>query len=176
MKKGQLLSQPFIYIFAIIVIGLILIFGFRYVGKLLKVGCQVETLGFSQDIQAKVNELVSLSYGSSFECALVRASGQSGHDCEFVIPDNVAGICFVDTTKSYDEKQIPFKDAKEIIIGLGRTNKNLFFSTKSSGSCKAEPIRIQKLTTNGVVCIGALNRTASFIMENTANVVEIRKS
>jgi hypothetical protein len=55
MKKGQLLSQPFFYIFAIVVIGLILIFGFRYVNKLLETGCEVEILKFSSDVQKQVN-------------------------------------------------------------------------------------------------------------------------
>src|SRR3989344_4949640 len=103
MRKGQLLSQPFFYIFAIVVIGLILIFGFFYVNKILKTGCEVEGLDFINDAQAKVNEINALSFGSSFECSLVRSGGSSNRRCELVIPENINGVCFIDTTKSFNE-------------------------------------------------------------------------
>lgn len=177
MKKGQMLSQPFFYIFAIVVIGLILIFGFRYIGKILKTGCEIETLDFVSDVQTKVNELISLSYGSSFECSIVKASGQSESRCEFVVPDNVRGLCFVDTTKTFDEADIIFSDTKQIVTVLGSdTSRNLFFSTTKGRSCKADPVKISKLTTQGAVCLDIRNRTVSLIMENTGNVVTVRKS
>lgn len=176
MKRGQLLSQPFFYIFAIIVIGLILIFGFKYIGKILKTGCEVEVLDFVSDVQANVNELVALSYGSSFECSIVRASGQSDSRCEFVLPDNVRGICFVDTTKDYNPNDISFMDTKKLVVGLGRSaNKNLFFSTTKGGSCQAEPANIKKMTSDGAVCLDFRNRNATVIMENTGNEVIVRK-
>ncbi len=174
MKKGQLLSQPFFYIFAIIVIGLILIFGFKYVNQLLNAGCQVEVLDFGNDVKAKVNELVSLSSGSSFECKLVSFSGQSENSCEFVIPNNIRGVCFVDTTKIYNADQIQFKDVKDIVVGLGKNaNRNLFFSLAKGSDCKAEPMKVNKLTTEGVVCVDLKN---SFIMESAGREVVIKKA
>ncbi len=177
MKKGQLLSQPFFYIFAIVVIGLLLIFGFKYAGKILNTSCQVETLDFVSDVQAKVNELYSLSYGSSFECSIVRASGQTENKCELVLPDNVKGICFVDTKKSYDKNKIIFADLKELIPLLGsNANRNLFFSTMQGASCKSDHALIKKLTTEGVVCLDTKNKNPSFIMENSGNFIIVKNS
>lgn len=177
MKRGQLLSQPFFYIFAIIVIGLILVFGFKYVGKVLNTGCQVEVLDFTGDVQAKVNDLVALSYGSSFECSVVKGSGQSNSRCEFVLPDNVRGICFVDPTKTFNPNDIPFNDTRNLVVSLGRSaNKNLFFSTTKGASCKTEPASIKKLTTDGAICLDARSRNASLIMENAGNEVIVRKA
>ena len=176
MKKGQLLSQPFFYIFAIVVMGLILIFGFTYVNKLLKTGCEVEILSFVSDVQAKVNEIYSLSYGSSFECSVVGTSGQSDSRCELVLPSNVAGICFVDTTKIYNQNDIILKDIKNLVVKLGaNSNKNLFFSTSKGSSCIAQPAMIKKATTNGAVCLDLI-KNKSIIMENKGNIIEIKKS
>src|SRR3989338_5258726 len=104
MKRGQLLSQPFTYIFAILVIGMILIFGFSYV------------------------------------CSLVNSPGQSGNKCEFIIPKGVKGICFVDTTKNFDD--IKYEDINTLVTKLGaNSNRNLFFS-ESGADCNADPVQI----------------------------------
>jgi|SRR3989344_724674 len=171
MKRGQLLSQPFTYIFAILVIGMILIFGFRYVNKLLETGCQVEILDFSSDVQKKVNQLSSLSFGSSYECSLVNSPGQSGNKCEFIIPKGVKGICFVDTTKNFDD--IKYEDINTLVTKLGaNSNRNLFFS-ESGADCNADPVQINKLTTENAVCVGVKE---SFIIENAGREVVIKKA
>ncbi len=176
MKKGQLLSQPFFYIFAIVVIGLILIFGFNYVSKLMNTGCQVEGLSFVNDVQAKVNEVYSLSYGSSYECSIVSISGQSKSRCELILPTGVKGFCFVDTTLNYNPQDLIFPEVKDIVVKLGSSaNRNLFFSTTKGASCTAEPAMIKKLTTSGVVCLD-IRKDKSFIIENKGNSVEVRKS
>src|SRR3989338_7479185 len=173
MKRGQLLSQPFFYIFAIIVIGLILIFGFNYIAKILKTGCEVETLDFVGDVRAEVNQLRALSFGSSFECTFTSIGG-SENRCEFIFPSNVEGICFVDTTKSQYEK-IKFEDVKNIVMGLGPSaNRNLFFSVEKSSSCRADPVKIDNIKIDSPVCID-LKEENSFIMENVGSVVEIKK-
>ena len=97
------MSQPFVYIFAIIVIGLILVFGFKYIGKVLKTGCQVETISFTRDLQSEVNQIKALSYGSSAQCSFSRG-GNTGTSCEIILPDNVETICFVDAKKGHQNK------------------------------------------------------------------------
>lgn len=177
MKRGQLISQPFFYIFTIIVIGLLLVFGFKYAGKIMSTGCSVESLDFVNDIQSKVNEVYSLSYGSSFECSIVSASGQSDSRCELVLPNGVRGFCFVDTKKNYNENSIIFSDVKTIVTELGSgANKNLFFSSAKGSSCKAEHALIKKLTTDNVVCVDPKSKNPSFIIENTGNIVTVKKS
>lgn len=177
MKKGQLLSQPFFYIFALIVIALLLIFGFTYIRKLMNTGCGVESISFISDIQTKVNEIYSLSYGSSYECALTRVAGKTNNKCEIVMPDNVDGICFVDTTKSYDPANIIFDEPKKLIVGLGvNANNNLYFQNSRNAACKSEPALIKKLTTDGVVCLDFKKTNPSFILENIGNNVVVKKA
>lgn len=171
MKKGQMMSQPFYYIFAIIVIGLILIFGFKYAGKLFKVGCEVEVVDFVNDIKKEINELKTLSYGSSRECFVTKSSGEN--KCEFILPNDVEGICFIDTTKGQFE-DILFKDVKELVSNLGESaNRNLFLSVRKGGNCEADPVMIKNLKIDKPVC---LKSGKSFIMENTGNTVEIKMS
>ena len=174
MKRGQLLSQPFFYIFAIVVIGLILLFGFRYAGKLFSASCEAEVLDFNSDVQKQVNQLSALSFGSSYECALVRASGQSDNRCEFVVPSGISGVCFVDTTKAYDPNDIKYEDLRTLITGLGASaNRNLFHALSSSSNCNADPANIRKLTSEGVVCVNTGNQN-KFILENFGNQVIIK--
>ena len=177
MKKGQLMSQPFFYIFAIVVIGLILVFGFNYINKLLKTSCDVEGLGFQTEIQSKVNELNSLSAGSSFECTLSRYKNSGGR-CDLTLPDNVNGICFIDTTKSYTLSDIKFNDVKDYFTkfgaaGVRNLNKNLFFSGNKNADCGGEPVKINKLTTEGAVCA---NLSTHFILENQGDIVIVKKA
>ncbi|MBI2148630.1 hypothetical protein HYU23_03035, partial [Candidatus Woesearchaeota archaeon] len=141
-----------------------------------KTGCQVETLDFVSGVQSKANELYSLSYGSSFECTLVRAAGQSESRCEFVMPNNLNGFCFVDTTKSFNPDDIKFQDVRTLVVGLGKSaNKNLFFSTSKGDSCKADPVLVRRITTNGAVCLSIKDKIPSFVMENKGNLVEVKK-
>ncbi len=173
MKRGQLLSQPFFYIFTIVVIGLILIFGFRYVNKLLKTGCEVETADLIGDVQGKVNQLIALSYGSSFECKFTRIG--SGGRCEFVVPDNVAGVCFMDPANGgITSENVPFADVKKY-EQLASGGQNLFFSLKDQASCKAEPVKIRKLEVPSPVCVRIGDTTASVILTNTGNAVEVTR-
>ncbi len=175
MKRGQILSQPFIYILAIITIGLILIFGFRYVGKILKTGCEVETLDLVNDIQAEANQLRSLSFGSSYKCSFSYSS--TGERCNFIIPSNVGGLCFVDLTRG-QANQIPekFKEVKEIAELISGDDRNLFFVTKRGSNCEAEPARIKNLEIQNPLCIDLTERQGEFIMENAGNNVLLKFS
>jgi len=174
MKKGQILSQPFIYIFAIIVIGLILLFGFRYIGKILKTGCEIESLDLVNDIQAEANQLRALSFGSSYKCSFSYSG--TGDRCNFIIPSNVEGLCFVDLTRG-QHNQIPerFKEVKEIAELIRNDDRNLFFIAKRGSNCEAEPARIKNLEIQTPLCIDLTGREGSFIMENAGNKVLIKR-
>lgn len=174
MKKGQLLSQPFFYIFAIVVIGLVVIFGFKYLKDVVSTGCKVENLDFVRDVQAEVNQWKDLPSGSNVKCTFTRASG-TDYDCEFVVQSDVNGVCFVDTAKG-QALQIPngFDDIKETVKLLsGNTNRNLFFSVDKNAACKIEPVSIKNLEIQKAVCID-VTKENSFVFESAGNKVQIR--
>ncbi len=173
MKKGQIMSHVFIYIFAVIVIGLILLFGFKYINKIIKTGCEVETLDLVNDMKSEAREIRSLSYGSSYSCSFVFGSG--GKRCEFVIPDNVVGVCFVDPAKG-QFSSIPFSDVKQFAEGLGAgANRNVFFSVPKGANCKADPALIPNLKIDSPICID-VKKPNSFILENKGDLVEVKIS
>ena len=88
LKRGQILSQPFVYIFAIIVIAFILFFGIRSVIDLIKIGDLVETKTLINKIEKQIDSCYSLDKGStcSFE--------------DVVISRNIREICFVNVEEN----------------------------------------------------------------------------
>ena len=174
------MSQPFVYIFAIIVIGLILAFGFKYIGKVLNTGCQVETITLVRDLQSEVNQVRSLSSSSSVQCVFSK-NGNTGSSCEIILPDNVETICFVDAKKG-QQNQIPpeFSDVKNFISefgsGASSLKENLFFSTTKGASCDAEPVEIKNLKIDAPICLDVSRNENSIILENSGNIVTVTRS
>lgn len=64
MKKGQLLSQPFIYIFALILGALILVWGIKTVMDLKDTADQVDLGKFKNDFESKAKALYNSGEGS----------------------------------------------------------------------------------------------------------------
>lgn len=177
MERGQLMSQPFIYIFAIIVIGLIFVFGFRYIGKIMGAGCEVEVMDLVNDVQAEVNQLRALSFGSNTACTFSYSSA-SDYECVLVVPSSVKSVCFVDAKRG-QENQITerFTTIKNFISEFGSAasglNKNLFFGVSKDSSCEIEPQLIRNIEIEGPVCLD-VTKDNSFIMENSGRNVIIR--
>ncbi|HLC56908.1 MAG TPA: hypothetical protein VJJ23_06735 [Candidatus Nanoarchaeia archaeon] len=83
MKKGQN-QLIFIYIFAIVVIGLIVIFGYRAIKNFKDLGDEGQIVLFIDGIKNKVNDVYSLDKGSSIKLD------------DIILPSKVREICFVD--------------------------------------------------------------------------------
>lgn len=64
-KKGQLLAQPLVYIFAVIVGGLIMFFGYLWIQDLMNAGCATGIKKWSSEFDSKVKELSFLDVGST---------------------------------------------------------------------------------------------------------------
>lgn len=64
MKKAQLMSQPFYYIFIIIVIALIFLFGFNVITKLQYTQEKSKSILFKTDFQQAVNNVYSQNPGT----------------------------------------------------------------------------------------------------------------
>ena len=83
MRKAQIQSQLFIYILTIIVIGVLLLFGIKWIGKILQTDEVVQQTAFVKDIEGAFNSIRS-DYGSQ------RLE-------EFSAPGSVDRTCFVDS-------------------------------------------------------------------------------
>ncbi len=64
MKKAQIMGQPFVYIFALVVGALILFWGARTVIKLVERSEMVEVVDFIKTLESTVNEYYMLDEGS----------------------------------------------------------------------------------------------------------------
>ena len=94
MKKGQLIGQPFVYLFIIIVASLILIFGVRWVYQLNDAGGEMMTETFLNDIEASVNSVYSDSSGSVKSLEGIK------------VPAKMKEICFADTSLTFNSSEV----------------------------------------------------------------------
>ena len=86
MKNGQLLSQPFVYISALIIGALIIIFGARAIGDIDKERKNVELATFITSLRDNVNTYYNFDEGSLKKISLY-------------LPDNVERVCFYNKDK-----------------------------------------------------------------------------
>ncbi len=81
MKKAQLMSQPFYYIFIIIVIALVLVFGYRMINNLLNLQEQSKFVQFREDFKKEVNDVYTKNPGTRISQ-------------ELLIPKDLKEVCF----------------------------------------------------------------------------------
>jgi len=82
MRKGQIQGQIFIYILAILVVSLVLTYGYRAIQTFMNQAEQVETLKFRTTVQNSIDSIRS-EYGS-------------GDTVAVNVPGSYDSICFVD--------------------------------------------------------------------------------
>ncbi|QQG38458.1 MAG: hypothetical protein HYS32_02515 [Candidatus Woesearchaeota archaeon] len=86
MKKA-IVDLPLIYIFALIVSALILVFGLTQVFKLKSSAEQIEIGQFKLSIEKQIDEIYNLDKGSSLEVIIP-------------VTEKIKEVCFVDNTKT----------------------------------------------------------------------------
>ncbi len=79
-KKGQLLAQPLVMVFAVIVGGLIMFFGYLWIRDLMDAGCATGAKKWAAEFDSKVKEMSFLDVGST---SVVRVS----------LPSKVKYVC-----------------------------------------------------------------------------------
>jgi len=99
MKKGQVLGQPFVFMFYLIVVVLILYFGIRVVANIRDTEREVDYATFINELNSKINTIRNDAHGSRISLEDVR------------VPNEVTEICFV-----MDSDVEPDDDQLEMII------------------------------------------------------------
>ncbi len=82
-KKSQAQSQMFIYILSILIIGMLLYFGIKWIGEIMHSADETDIIKFKIEIENAFETMLS-NYGSA-------------RNYEFNIPGNTNKICFVDS-------------------------------------------------------------------------------
>lgn len=169
MKKAQLLSEPFTYIFALIVIAVIVGFGFYLVTKTTIFAGEVDIAKFKNDFSTKVQEINLLSPGS-------------GELYEASVPAGIRGICFVDLTTGTNTlaSKIDFPDVKQDVdldITAEKKDNNVYFQMTTADQAKISPVKISKLKPAGnPLCLTVTGGRLKVGLENKGKYVEITKS
>ncbi|MEK6834987.1 MAG: hypothetical protein AABX61_01855 [Nanoarchaeota archaeon] len=88
MEKRGVLEQPFYYIFAIILISLIFIFGYQQIIRLQNLNEQAKFVTFKSDFQDAINNIYYKNQGSVITYSL------DSQNKPLMLPKDVKKICF----------------------------------------------------------------------------------
>ncbi len=131
-KRGQLLSQPFIFIFILVVIAITIVFGADVIRKVLVIGEDVELIRFKESLKQETNLFYNLDPGSI-------------KNLELPVPMGITYVCFVDRDKELSLENVPDGDTTTLIGAL--KDKNMFFITNARD--RPQPINIRYLKPEG---------------------------
>ena len=161
MKRGQILSQPFQFIFIMLIIVVTLAFGSYLIYKLLDFGQDVSTVKFKNDLDLKVRNIASETPGSNEKVS-------------FLAPENLIGVCFLDGTVRPDRSKIPFQSFFEELSIIVPTTDDVFLIDKEGQIL--ERFNIDKLRVGDTICFEFLtNNKIEFILESTGRDVLMKK-
>ncbi len=164
MKKGQLLEQPFVFIFAIVVIGLIFLFGFYIVRNLVSLGDNVDLRVLVNNLESKVKECKNLDFGSVCDLSKITFS-------------SIRVVCFIDPDSEFSISRIP--------SGFIKSNVNRTLSSKRY-NVYFEPLPDKRLNQNYVfisdirpntnpLCQNVIGSRLRLFLENKGDYVEVRQ-
>ena len=158
------MSQPFMYIFMAIVIGLIVIFGAYLLFQLFSFECMVEGEKLMSDFNYNVKQMYAFSSGSNQKYSMM-------------VPSNIQGICFVDDTAPIKLSEVPYKSLREY-IELKSMNEDLDETIYFAGpddECLPAPMKINKLKVDGGTLCFHVAKTNSFdyVLENVGRNVTV---
>lgn len=161
-KKAQLLSHPFTVIFTLIVIALLLLFGFQQIRKLIDLNKAIETKQFETQLTATVQDVYTEPPGSN------RA-------LHITVPTAITIICFLDITK--DLRTLPYpsvSDQAATLRDITTKPYNVFFIA-NTGEKTPDPLAIQKLQPTENICIPT-EGTLNAVLENKGKTVTITQA
>ena len=162
MRKAQSISMVVVFILALFIGSLVLLFGGKSILKIIGLGGQATRVRFEQDLES---EIAGLSYGSRREYRTVLPD--KGH----------LAICFADLNylKGNTNPSLETNPDYRVInesIGSGAT-ANVFFLPGGSDSFTVRDLEVRK----GFLCFNASAGVVRFGLEGKGNrtrIVELR--
>jgi hypothetical protein len=134
MRRKAQIQHVFIYILTIVVVGLILLMGYKVIGNTIKQGCEVEHIKFTSQILTLIEKYDA--YGSY-------------HTEQLAVPCDYEEICFVDATilgsNTFNSNNALINNSvtagvhKNIFL-VGKTTEPLGFNQKIVLINKNEPL------------------------------------
>lgn len=166
MKKGQLMGQPFVYIFLLIVAALILFFGIRAIIGVVNTGSEVEYNRFVNEIEKVENKIYSDSFGSAMSLEKIS------------VPKSISEICFINRDLEINLDLInDFELRKFINISYsGFQDENLFFASDKLRAIELNRVKIENINplcdnlNDGRIDIRLVNKGNYILAEHTLTV------
>ncbi len=165
-KKAQIQSQIFIYIFAIIVVSLILIIGAKAIFSVKKDTDKISFVNFQTDLKAKAASAAS-EYGSV----------QKG---EFYLPKDVKQVCFVNPDFGSSKTSLSAANANLYPLIQNSLYSNVLdnvYLIKSVNDVEAFKTQTKIVVPNSVnthfLCINNTNGKVSFTLKGMSKYVEV---
>ncbi len=156
-KEGQLMSQPFIYIFYAVVTVLILFFGIRIIINLQDTGEEVEYRTFVNKMQENVERVYHDSYGSTISLEKIS------------VPAFISEVCFA---SEYQEDKVTSNKLKEVIQISDLTDYNVYFADMDPNEWERN--YIEGLVVEGTVCDMTNDGKVDLVLENIGTAVKVR--
>lgn len=155
MKKRGQMDQIFVYIFLVVVAGLILIFGYRGIQQVIHTGEDVEFVKFLTEFRKETDKYYYLAEGSMKKVSLRVGFG-------------IKEVCFVGEDRDFD-----YEDEEVNALMKTLKDKNMFFVMKK-GKEKIGAQKIEHLKPAGnLLCIKPLLGNLNFKLTTMQDFVEI---
>src|SRR3989344_5866309 len=115
MKKAQLLSMPFVYIFIVIVLVFVIYFGVRTIKNVVDLGETVEYKTFVIKLEERFDTVMTLDKGSSVSLK------------ELNFPNEIKEICFISGNLYTNLDSVKNSDLRAL-LNTGLSESNVFFA------------------------------------------------
>ena len=162
MKKTQL-DQPFVIIFGVIVMALVLIFGADMIIKSIKLSSDVEAKTFMDNLNSKVEECYNLGYQSIV--GLDKLSVPTPFDYACFIDPNIA----LNTNIPY-----PINSTLSGYMNIERTENFYLLESGRNGKVQSSTIKNLKVSDNPT-CFSIKDRRISAVLENMGEYVLVKR-
>lgn len=155
MKKAQTITQVFVFIIAIVVFALIVVYGIRAVNNFLAQQEKIALVEFKTDLEGAV-EKIKKSYGTV-------------EKIELTLPSKYKGLCILDPVMVDENAANPF-----MLSAWKTKTENVFFDKPvAKTGIWLEDITIKTQQNQGFVCVTATNNKINLRFEGTGTKVKI---
>ena len=160
MKKAQIQSQMFIYVFAIIVISLVLFFGIKSISSFTKDTSKVVLVNFINDMKSRILGITS-EYDSISEVTLD-------------LPKDYVAVCFINSKLYGRSSEFSPSDYGSILNEYITTDNNVFIIKK--GNVLEREFDTGKIKVSSPFCVSNSNGRIIFKVIGKGRYAEVSPS
>jgi hypothetical protein len=156
MRKAQV-KQVFIYIITILIIGLLILFGYRAINSMIQKSCQVEMIQFKGDVESMINDNNAFGSVTNFD---------------LVAPCDYTEICLVNANNIGDDE---FTMPHSLITESVKSNISVnVFLIKKDVIMPVQPLLERLETEEDYVCRNATNKKFKFLLNGQGRTTLVK--